>query len=90
MDDLHDDDDRTPARVRVSVDGVEQRVGYGLKGVFGRAASGYPSVLIALDRKSKENRQENRTYRSGSHSPSAIPNSFSDTVPDTTRSQTMK
>jgi hypothetical protein len=40
MDDLHDDDDRTPARVRVPVDGVKQRLGDGLKEVFGRAVQG--------------------------------------------------
>jgi hypothetical protein len=31
MGDLHDDDDRTPARVCIPVDGVEQRLGDGLK-----------------------------------------------------------
>jgi hypothetical protein len=31
MDDLHDDDSRTSARIRVPVDGVEERLGDGLK-----------------------------------------------------------
>jgi hypothetical protein len=37
MVDLQGNGDRSPARVRVPVDGVEERLGDGLEQVFGRA-----------------------------------------------------
>jgi hypothetical protein len=37
MKDLHDNDDRAPARVDVPVDGVEERLGDGLEEIFGQA-----------------------------------------------------
>jgi hypothetical protein len=88
MEDLHDDDSRAPARVRVPVDGVEERLGDGLKLVFRRAVPGCPLALVTLDSRSKmrEDPRWDGTYRSGSHSPSAIPKSFWDAVLETIKS----
>jgi hypothetical protein len=49
MDDLHDDDDRTPARVHLPVDGVKEHLRDGLKQDFWRAVPGCPSALVTLD-----------------------------------------